>query len=405
MVSYAAGPALGLLSGPVLAYALGPVGRGQFASVMQPITVAGALAALGIPSAVAVFSARGAYDPAQSYRLGMLLAVVPTLLVFAGLALYAPQVARAQHLDTGFVIGAWVLVIGASLVQVRRGFWQGIAGWGRLDLERLLFAVLRFAALVVVALLGIRLAEAYVAAALGAFVVAALVVYWPDRARDGIHAVRGAARPPTRAFTVFSASSAVGTVAAVANNRLDQVLMPAQISSAQIGYYAIAVTVAEVPLVLIALASRNALQAASAGFPVRAIWREIRIFVVTGVVALVVLAAAADLYVPVFFGADFASSIAPVRVLSIGTLFAMAGMVASAVITGYGRPFAASLLALSGLVVTVVLFAVFWGEVGSLAAAWIATASQAVAIVVGAVVVIVLWARRARQAHDAGALR
>ncbi|MFW8744947.1 lipopolysaccharide biosynthesis protein [Mesorhizobium japonicum] len=401
IIAYGAAPALGLLSGPVLAQTLGPAGRGQFASVMEPLTVAGAVASIGIPAAVTYFSAQRGADAERIYRIGLLVAIVPSILVYAGMIWYSGEISRAQGLPRLVVVAAWAMILVSAVVQIRRGYWQGRAAWARLDLERFGFAVLRFAAVVVVALLGIHESSAFIGAALLAFVLAALLLWAPapGRPRDRSH---GVVVPRGGEFVGYSLTAAIGTISLVANNRLDQVLMPAQASSAQVGLYAVAVTVAEVPLVLAVLAARNALQLASAGQSLRAIVREVWIYVAMTAASSVVLAVFAGFYLPLFFGASFEPSVIAVQVLSIGTSIASFATVAGSIVSGRRRPALSSVIPLSGLVTTTVGFVALWGRVDSLTAAVIATLSQGVSVVAAAVVlaVVVRRPRRGTPAPD-----
>ncbi|NHU47586.1 oligosaccharide flippase family protein [Rhodococcus sp. A14] len=382
MGAYALGPILGILSGPILARALGPDGRGQFASVMEPITVAGAVAGLGIPAAVAYFIARGA-DGKLVYRLGSLLGTVPALATYAFMIWYAGIVSAEQRISFWFLVAAWSVIVVSSLVQLRRGYWQGRANWLVLDKERAYFGITRFLSVFVLAAIGISTAQFFVAASLLSFAACASILFWSGgRFRIGYH-------PDRPAFVRYSVMSSVGTITAVATSRLDQILMPVTSTSEQLGFYAVAVTVAEVPLVLAALASRNAFQYAACGRTNRQIFIEVRIFFFVCFLLVVALELLAPLVVPLVFGLPFAASVQSIQFLGFGTLATWASLVCGAIIGGRGYPALSSLISAVSLVITTIFFVVNWSSVSSLLAAQISLGSSLVAACIGFAILLV----------------
>lgn len=393
MIAYGASPAFGVLSGPVLAHALGPHGRGQFSAAMEPLTVAGAIATIGIPSAVTYFTARG-YGRRETLRRGLRAALIPTSITFLFMVWYSGKVAETQGMPRWILIYAWSFIFVSAVVQIRRGSWQGIAAWRRLDLERLLFGSLRFVAVASVALVGLTSSSPYIVAALAAFVLASVVLWFPKSrsvSSPAVSPLRG------RPFITYSLTASIGTITVVANNRIDQVLMPAQVGSSEVGYYAVAVTIAEVPLVLGALASRNALQLASSGRSLREVISELWIYFAAVIAAALVLAAFAGIYVPFLFGSDFSPSVNPVRVLAAGSAGAVVTLISTAYLSGVGRPGLSSLIPVCGFVVTAIAFSTAWGSIGAMEAAIIATLGQVASLITAIFVVWRVESRRSRR--------
>jgi O-antigen/teichoic acid export membrane protein len=349
---------------------------------MQPITVAGAFASIGVPAAVTYFVAKGG-DPKKTYRRALLVTGIPALTVYFLMALYSGVVEQAQDIDRGILLIAWLAILLSAVVQVRRGMWQGCAGWLRLDTERASYALLRFAAVVTVALIGLQLAAPYAYASLGAFVVAAMVL-WVPHGPSPVEEQKDVSVVEIRAY---AGAAAFGTIATVANNRLDQVLFPAAGSSAELGYYAVAVTVAEVPLVFGVLAARNVLTLASKGASLGGMFRSVRLYVIGTLGGSICLAAVATWALPLVFGREFQPAVGAAVLLAFGTIFTAAALGLVSVLSGWGRPGLGSVVPLSGLVVTLVGFAVNWGEVTSLYAGVVAAMSQAVACLCGIVIV------------------
>lgn len=385
IVAYGLGPMLGLLSGPILARALGPEGRGQFAAILQPITVLGAVAALGVPAAVTYFVARGV-DSRRTYRDGLRIMLIPAAVVFVGILAYSSVVAGSQGLPQSFLIAIWSTALILAVVEIRRGAFQGRQRWKVLDVERAANAVLRFTAIVLAALLGAGAAETFAVAHLAGVFIAALVLVVAPLTVTGA-AGSSETRPRLSEMTKFSLWAAVGTITVVANNRIDQLLFPAAGSPVELGYYSVAVTVAEVPLVLGVLAARNALAQVSGGEKVTRTARSIAPYLVLVAVGCAVLAVIAGPLVRIVFGAAFEPSSYSLQILLGATVVGAINLVLIAVITGMGRPALSAVIPSSALVVTVALFVSRWGEVTSVFASLTAASSQLIACSVGIVLV------------------
>lgn len=382
IVAYGAGPILGLASGPLLARAMGPEGRGQFAAIMQPLTLAGALASIGIPAAATYFVAKGDFSRRSILTRGLILSSLFALMAYGVLYVYSDALSQNLGLGRGYLLAVWSLVFVLAAVQIVRGYIQGQAGWRILDSERFIFAVLRFLGVAILAIAGVSIAENYALAALGAFVLAAFVLIIP-LARDKRACSSSDVPIPLPILTGYSLSAALGTIAVVANNRLDQVLLPLASSTHEVGFYAVAVTVAEVPLILGTLAARDALFESSAGKPAIQILKSCGLYLFSAIGLSIALALTAPLYMAPVFGALFAEAIRSVQILCLGTIFACIALVLTSIISGMGRPGVSSFIPLVGLVVTISLFYMLQDDMTSIIAAAIACLSQLASLVVG----------------------
>lgn len=379
LLAYGLAPALGLISGPVLSRSLNVGGRGEYAAIMQPITVAAAVASLGLPVAVAYYVARGD-DPQRTYTTALKVGRGPIGLAYVAMVAYAFVVGHAQHISAPVLICSWLAVPAAALIQIRRGYWQGLGAWRRLDIERAVFALSRFFALLFLALIAVKTASIYSAGALAAFGFAAIILWAKPRPDDSGDTKRV---PTTRGVRSYSTASAIGTISILANARLDQMLMPATSTRSDLGLYAVAVTVAEVPLILGVLASRNALNIAGRGAGVRQIFRETRFYLAVALLLSVLAFVVAPLLVPIVFGSAFSASNPAARILAVSIPFNVLTEVATSIFFGRGRPRLGSLIPLVGTTVTVVSFIAMWHEITPSTAAWIALASQGSAALFG----------------------
>ncbi len=386
VIAYGLGPMLGLASGPILARALGPEGRGQFAAIMQPISVAAAIASIGIPTAVTYFIARS-YDRMQTLKIALWICAPVALLTYCCMIWYANIVAANQGINAILLWGTWIAVIASAIVQILRAYWQGLGNWKRLDWERATFAVLRFLGVCGVAVVGISIAGPYAIVSLSAFVVAATILYIPRRNRK----IASKNVPNSKQILKYSLSASIGTIAIVASSRLDQIVLPAATSSVELGYYAIAVTVAEVPVIFGVLAARNILQFAASGQTLLKCIVEVRMYIFAGMLACASAAVAAPIAVPLVFGHDFEASVPSVQILAVSSVLTIFTMTAISLISGLGYPLISSFLPLSGGAATVLLFYIYWESISSVTAAVISLVSQVVVLLVG--LCAVLWVK------------
>lgn len=387
VIAYSLSPVLGLVSGPILARVLAPVGRGDLAAVLQPITIAGVIAAFGVPSAATFFVARG-YSQSDVNRLALLSSGVLGVILYTASIPYMIIVSRNLAISTTVLLLAWLAIPASGLAAARRGVWQGAGNWRVLDSERASYALLRFALVAVLAIVGVTSFIPYIAVSLVAFALAALLLWlWPP-ADLHLPITQPWNRTARTLFLAYSTKSAAGAIALAANNRVDQLLMPATSSSYELGIYAIAVTVAEVPLVIATIAGRNLLHAASAGVPPRALVRVALPSLGMTVLATAALAIATPWVVPAVFGPAFNASVASTEILLVGTILNSIAICTTALLSGRGRPGFASLTNVLGTIVVLALFALLWLNITSDVASWINLASQGATAIAGVSVLL-----------------
>lgn len=375
LIMYGAGPVLGLASGPVLARCLGPDGRGQFAAIMAPITVAGAVASLGLPSALVYFASKSG-DSRRTYKTCLAMCALPALVVYIAMLVYAARVSSSQHIHYWILAACWLAILLSAFVQVRRALWQSIGSWRILDLERGLGAVSRFVAVVVTAIIFSDSGPAVAVAAVGAFVLSSSILFLFSPPHEKSDPTAATSHVGAASIAKFGVLSALGTITMTAGARLDQVLMPVTTSSGQLGLYAVAVTVAEVPLVLSTLCMRNALQLASVGNTLVEIVRGLQVYIAGLFATALAIAVASPLLVPLVFGREFSASIVSIEILIASTVFTGLSLILATVITGRGKPALGSAIPSFGVAVTIVMFVAFWDDVTAVCAASISLASS-----------------------------
>lgn len=351
-----------MVTGPLLARVLGPEGRGELTAVLTVLVFAPILLDFGLGDFVSRERARGT-DRGTVIGTAMPLALGFSLLGVALALPVAELVGQDRAVVEKFVrislLGSPVLVFGWMLIALARGDQR----WSILYRWRLINALGSAVLIVGLALLGRLTVESAVMVTVVTSLVA-LVASLP--------ALRGAGhwrldRTLVRPALAFGARSWLIILCSASNYRLDQLVMAAVVSSAELGHYAVAVSLTAIALsfmgaVNVALLPRVAHEGA------HAVPRIARASAVVLACSLGAVAASAPLLVPLVFGEDFRPTVVLVEILALGALLIGVSSVLGGALQGHGRPQDAARAQLVGLVITVVgLMLVLkpWGATGA----------------------------------------
>jgi O-antigen/teichoic acid export membrane protein len=205
----------------------------------------------------------------------------------------------------------------------------------------------------------------YLAANLAA-VAATVVALRPWRAPAGVD------RGLVRGLLAFGTRSHGGNVAAMLNERLDQLLISVFLAPASLGLYVVAVTLTSVTGLVGASTAGVALPAvASASAAERAgqARRLVAVTLLASVAVTVPVILALPLLIHLFFGHAYAAAAGPGRVLLVAAVAFSVGRVLGAVLRALGRPLDAGLAELGALVATVLGLALLLPRMGIMGAA------------------------------------
>jgi O-antigen/teichoic acid export membrane protein len=370
--------ALGIVTGPIIAHALGPTGRGELAAVVVPSAVLVWILAFGMPLAASFhLGERSESEVLWTATAFGIVVGTPLALVlwFVGPA-YLSEHSATTILWARIFIAALPISVGiqaALEVLRRRSAGPAWNAWRAAP-----FAVTAVG-LVVLALTGrLTLASAFAVSFAGNIAPALLLVsrLW-------------ASRPPRPSWATFrlmfpyawrtaTASSANSLTA-----RLDQVVLAGAVAPAQLGLYAVAVTASSASNPLTAGISLalfgNLREDVEAGRRSARFRRSVIATALVSTATAVVIGILAPLLLRVAFGSGFAAAATPLRIL-------LAGQVAldlvNAVSTGLyaeGRPGEASRAAVLGGIMTVgglILLVPRWGITGAAAVTTAANGGQ-----------------------------
>ncbi len=369
-------PISGLLVSPFLSRELGPDGRGLYAALTLPIVVCGWIGTYGLQDALSYHVREGLLWSRGAAKVS-LVAIVPLGVVAIGfmaalgliifpdghryeqfmtLALLAPL-----HVLANLIIGALTGgadIRGVNLVKVVPALVRTVLViFGCLVFDLSAYqAGLIFVASVVTGL---------------AFGLARLRLVPVRPGAAETPAVTDRATQPSRQVPVgslirYALTCLPGVLAAISSARLDQIIGLPLIGSRELGYYAVAVSVAEIPMVL-ATAARTVLMGRPTSEDARSATGVARLAVLSSAAACGLLAACAGFAVPLVFGPDFGPAVAPTVVLCLGTVCYACTTVYSAALLAGNRPgwSSAALVAGSALGVVALVIMAPWGAMGA----------------------------------------
>lgn len=343
------------LAGLLIARALGPTGRGQYAAVAAWFSIATLVGELGQPAALCYYVAsdrlRGR-DYVATARLLML--TTGTVAVVVGWFL-APVLSRGANVVTDAYRVTFVTClfafIGSSYVfalQARR-----IAPWNLARAIQPASYVSLVAMVAVVSHLSLMRVVVCLAASV---MIQAAASYWLCRQMDlhaGVFDVR-----LTRPLVRYGASQLAANAPTTVNSRLDQVVLAGTTSYQNLGIYAVAVSVSSLALPVVSaigyvLFPRIAARGIAASHALER--RALRASLILAACIMAILAVLSPWLLPVFFGHAFSRAAALVWVLAPGGVFLASSQVAGDLLRGRGQPLMIAIAQGVGAVLTVSL--------------------------------------------------
>lgn len=375
---------LGVVTGPLIARAVGPAGRGEIAAAVVYSAIAATVVSLGVPLAIGHslanrLATRGALLIAS--RRFSALTILPSLALGA-VVVAGPLAGQSREGRAGAALlmaGVPLLVLASCLALffVAEGSLKGLAR------VQLLPPALLAGATVAAFLLDRLTVLTYLCLVFVSTVVTVVVSQRAlgirsekpaSRRAPGIRGEKPASLGPLVRFGLRGYPGYLAIYAAV---RIDQAIIGPLLGSAQLGLYAVAASIAIIPVALArAIASRAFGTLASAGDQDRAevISTYLRIALAGGSLTCLAIAAASPL-IPVLYGGAFGGSVLPLLWLLPGTVALCGSVVGLNCLTALGKPGRATLAELVGLAITLAGLPLVLGRFGITGAALLSTVS------------------------------
>jgi enterobacterial common antigen flippase len=371
---------LSLATGPLQARLLGPEGRGQLALVLVVTSTAQATLTLGLGTFVAreISQGRDQRDvlgtvAALSLGLGILGAVCayPVSRLFG-------EAEFVHNLILAAMLALPLTVVGGNLLGV---FW-GDEDWVAFSANRLLVPGLTVVFYLVLWALGSFTVISASIAVFAASVLAFVPLWRVVRGAGGWSFDRGVAREALS----FGGRFSVSGIAAQSNQRADQFVIAAVLSTRELGFYVVAASLATATtivsqalyLVMVPLVATGDTDTGR---------RIVRATLAAMLLAAVVVALLAGPLMTFLFGAEFASSADLARILVFGAVFVACKSVITGTLVGAGHPgevAIAEVATLALLVPALVLVVPSLGVEGAAATVGVVTALNFLALVLRA---------------------
>ncbi|WIK82386.1 oligosaccharide flippase family protein [Micrococcus lylae] len=393
IVSLAMPPLLALVTAPVLAHGLGVTGRGEVAAGTATLLFLSAVLTFGLQESVTHHVAR--YPGSERTLLIQSATVIAGLGVLGGIGTWfmAPWLADGNP-ELTVIIRLTAALVAPTLVRlVPRAIASGRHQWGLVAWESWLTAIARAVTLVLLWLTG-HLTVLSAALTIALVPMLCGLVYLPLTIRVlRTPSAPSAETPSQRAVLGFGLKIWLGSLSGIILTRVDQVLMVPLSNEAELGLYAVAASIGEVPTV-VSTAVRNVVFAADSAesdpqTQAKRLQQASRLAVAGSALAAFALGATMHWWIPPLFGPGFADAWTAAVILLLATVVGTSGSVAGAGLGARGRPGLRSISMAVGACVNLLIFLVTvgtWGVIGA------ALSTLAGAFVSGSMNIV--WLRR-----------
>ena len=370
------------LGSVIVARALGPTVRGQYAAITAWFGITCMIGQMGLPASLCFYVAK---DPSRSRDYiatsrGMMLAtgtfaLVVGLLLAPVLSRGSPGVADGYRIAFGASVVTYVGVAYTYALQAGH-----LLPWNAVRTIQPVLSLLILCALWFLKLLTLNTALFVLAATL------ALQLgwgYWYCR-RNALAPGHGRISL-VRPLAAYGIAQIAALTPATLNAQLDQLVLSQTVASADLGRYAIAVSLSSLPMPLVAAIGNVAFPRLAAQQAVTDATRRMQHHAIVAgaaiaTVMLVPLALAAYWLVPALFGAGYRGAVPLLWILTPGAVFVACGQVAGDLLRGRNHPAVVAWAQGLAAIFTVVLLIALLPIVGVYGAAIASTVAYGVAL-------------------------
>jgi O-antigen/teichoic acid export membrane protein len=370
------------LGGIIFARAMGPTVRGEYAAVTAWFGVSLLVGGMGQPAALCFHVARypdSASDCVATSRAMMLatgsLALIAGMLIAPILAHGNSDVTTAYRIAFGSLILAFTAASYTFALQAR-----DLRRW---NVVRVSQPVLSLAAVVVLWRLGLLSLDASM---LILVVTMLLQLGWSYRCCRLTGLAPGRARTAlVRPLAVYGAAQIAATTPAAVNAQLDQLVLSQTVSAADLGRYAVAVSLTMVPIPLVSAIGNVAFPKLASRRVMANTADRIQRLAVLGSIGLsacmlLPLAIVAYWMIPLVFGAAYRAAVPLLWILTPGAMFLACGQVVGDLLRGRNRPVLVAWAQGLAAVLTVSLLLILVPFIGVYGAAIASTLAYGVAL-------------------------
>lgn len=383
------GPLSTLACAPLLAHHLGVVGRGELAASTMPLVLLATALTIGLPEAITRRLGQRPNDGRQALTASAFILLVAGLIAVGFLVLAAPSLAAEAHNVADLIRWSALAAVPTIVLWALRGTAQGLQEWSTLNAEKAITGLVRLSAIGGLALSQrLDLTSAFIVLVVspicGYFAYSRMLVRLPA----SLHLTPYFRM--SRDLTSFGSKVWLGSIAGILLTRLDQVLILPLSDAEQLGLYAAAVNVGDIPFFMTAAFGSLMLAKESADSSNDRVAFASRTLLFLVFCLTVVVAATVHLWFGVLFGESFSGGADTAIALLFAALVSAPGTIAGTALTGRGHAHDRSLAIVAGLIVNVCMLIALVPSLGSMGAG---LATLGGTVVVTSIVIIQVWVR------------
>jgi O-antigen/teichoic acid export membrane protein len=369
-----------IATGLLAAWFLLPEGRGELAAIVLWAGIIAELGNLGLHDALLYRSATRSATPRSLFAASTaLVGILSVVLIGIGLVI-VPLLFKNHDADVQTIaiifLCAYLPTYFTSLFT--SGMFQGNLQMTTWNILRALVPTTYLAAIVALWLFGDPSVAGFAAAYITSQAVAAGAGLYLVARRGWMSWKADIA--VMRSLVVYGAKVHVGEVFYSLRQRIDQALISLWLPAADLGIYAVALTVANGPLIMVYTLANVAFpkisQQTTIGGKLAVFGRYLRFSLAVALALVVVLWAIVPWLLPLLFGKPFAPAVPITNVLLLGTLPLAAKLMFQQALKAWDRPLIISRAELVGLVVAVAAILALMPPFGLIGAAWSLVLSQ-----------------------------
>jgi O-antigen/teichoic acid export membrane protein len=386
-----AGTVAAALGGIVVARAVGPTVRGEYAAVTSWFGVLLMAGGAGQPAAVCFHVARYPQRARGYVATSRAMMLVTGSIALAAGLFWAPDLA---HGNAGLADAYRIAFAGSIIAFVGASYTFSLQArdtqrWNRVRISQPALALAGVILLWLLRLLTLQTAVAVVIATMA--IQLGYAYYWCRR--SGLAPGCAQARLAGR-LARYGLSQLAAVAPATVNAYLDQLVLSQLVPPADLGRYAIAVSVTMVPVPLVSAIGNVAfprLAARRGNTPGDSRLQLAAVVLSAALSSAILLPAAVSAYwlIPAVFGPAYRGAVPLLWILTPGGVFLACGQVAGDLLRGINRPGLVAAAQGFAAIFTVVLLVVLLPSVGVAAAAIASTISYGTALAV-----MIRWLRR-----------
>lgn len=374
--------ATNMITGIIVARALGPSGRGEIAATLVLVFTATWLFSLGSTEAITFRVSRAPRDAGKLIGFWGVVAIIAAVFAIAIAELVLPTLFSAQSADAITMARVYVpVVVFSLLITVFNGVLLGDQDFIGYNVFRTVIPVTVAIGYGICLLLDSFSVETALIANAAGLIIAAVGMAVRSLRRHGVE------RPDRKlagSSLWYGIRAHGGSIGGFVNARLDLLILPAFLAAASVGQYSVATNLTSLigtltgTIAIFAMPLAARLESASARIVIRTLHATFAI----GLTIAIVLAIVAGFAVPLIYGSDFHEAVTPMRIMLPGEVLDAASVVLWAGLLAANRPFLSTLAAGPGAILTIVGLVLFLESGGIIAAALVTLSAHSVVFVI-----------------------